>query len=645
MNRRLLHLDATKRCWWLETLDTDGVQKDPREDYFVLTGEPLCQYLLRRHSAAMIIARGPMPFLSGNKATIGYISPLTGVPHYSFVGGRAAAQLLNLGLDAICLQPPQRPEHQDPQCYVVVSGRAPALKIEFKPAQDLPAGQRSAFYWLLEHELDDNRHVGSIFTIGEGALLGYRSANLAVEAIYHAGRGGAGAIFARLATALVLRGEPMEQDEFFADADTAFARNPNATIAPLLDTHCARLSAKTGGTIQKLYDTGANPPGQNTLPASNARRLGYSTADIASPRMLRATRKGQTGCHWCQVDCRHWHWVPADYAPSGRDMLLDDFEPTYAIFAMLGLTPAEDTLSSKLHLLTDVNQRIMLPIEQMGCDVINIGLGLAALFEGLGQGLVPGQDVPGFLRDLAPEDSSPGCHLETAASAVAMLRTGEAVKYPALRAVGDGPQALAEEYPAMQDIVFTSGKATLGNAGHCNALWTFLMPFSRFFGHYVGQYYKVDEELPAPGSDQESYRLCFERTTARLLRREFYWLLGNALSLCAFTFVVFSQDGQGEALSDDARLVRLLRNYDIHTSRADLMWFSQAFWAQSIRLKCDFGWRPTAASDLPRRVYEGLSLALERSPGELMELMDMLIDEWKRQAGSTLRRFGYQVPW
>ena len=67
--------------------------------------------------------------------------------------------------------------------------------------------------------------------------------------------------------------------------------------------------------------------------------------------MLKATRKGQTGCYWCQVDCRHYHWIPADYAPDSRDMLLDDFEPTYAVFAMLGLTPAEDTFQARLDLL------------------------------------------------------------------------------------------------------------------------------------------------------------------------------------------------------------------------------------------------------------------------------------------------------
>jgi hypothetical protein len=197
----------------------------------------------------------------------------------------------------------------------------------------------------------------------------------------------------------------------------------------------------------------------------------------------------------------------------------------------------------------------------------------------------------------------------------------------------------------MQDIVFTSGRGTLGNAGHCNALWTFLMPFSRFFGHYVGQYYKVEEELPPPGSDQAAYRACFERVVGRLLAREFFWLLANALSQCAFTFVIFSQDGQGERLSDDNLLVRLLRNYGIRSTRADLEWFAQAFWAQSIDLKCQFGWRPPSAVDFPRRVYEALSLALDHPPGELQSLMDVLIDEWKRQAGEVLARFGYEAPW
>jgi aldehyde:ferredoxin oxidoreductase len=644
MHRRILVIDSATRSWRLETLHVETLDKDPRQDYFVLSGEPLCQYLLRRDPGGLVFARGPMPFLSGNKASVGYVSPLTSVPHYSFVGGRAAAQLLNLGLDAICLQDEQT--GLPLLHYLVVGGRAPNLTVEFKPAADLPTGQRSAYYWLLERELGSDAYAGSIFTVGEGARLGYRSANLAVEAIYHAGRGGAGAVFARFASALVLRGEPMQLADFFIDDNSPFARNPNAVIAPLLDKHCTRLSAKTGGTIAKLYATGADPEGKNTLPARNAQRLGYQLADLGSPQVLKATRQGQTGCHWCQVDCRHYHWVDVDYAPSGRDLFLDDFEPTYAMFAMLGLGPTEDTLQGRLNLLAEVDRRLILPIEQMGCDVINIGVGLAALFEGVERGIIPTDDVPDFIAH------SDGLgDLEVAVQAVGLLRTPQASEYPALYGVGDGPQAMAERYPEMQDIVFTGGKGTLANAGHCSTLWTFLMPFSRFFGHYVGQIYKIDGQLPSPDAGQEAYRECFEDVVERMLQREFFWLLSNALSQCAFTFVIFSQDGEGERLSDDdgrsssASLVRILRHYGIQTTRADLEWFAQAFWAQSMDLKRQFGWQPPSATDLPHRIYEALSLALDRPPEELQVLMELLIGEWKRQAGETMARFGYDVTW
>jgi aldehyde:ferredoxin oxidoreductase len=649
MRRRLLLIDFAAWRWRLETLQPKSLEKDSCEDYFVLSGESLCQYLLRRDPGALIISRGPMPFLSGNKASVGYVSPLTGVPHYSFVGGRAAAQLLNLGLDAICLQ--GKRADLPLSHYLVVSGRAPNLTVEFKPSDTLPSGQREAYYWLLERELGSDTHAGSILTLGEGARLGYLSANLAVEAIYHAGRGGAGAVLARFAQALVLRGEPMELAEFFAGVSPppqagegpavgAFARSPNAAIAPLLDKHCARLSGKTGGTISKLYTTGADPGGRNTLPAQNARQMGYALADLGGPQVLKATRRGQTGCHWCQIDCRHYHWVDVNYAPAGHDMLLDDFEPTYATFAMLDLEPTEDTLQARLDLRDEVDRRLILPIEQMGCDIMNVGLGLAALFEGIERGLIPATDYPPALAGRAGAE-----RLEAAVQAVAMLRSGQASEYPALRAVGDGPQALAEVYPAMQDIVFTSGQGTLGNAGHTNALWTFLMPFSRFFGHYVGQLYKIEEELPPPGSHESAYRACFQRVVQRVLQKEFFWVLCNALSMCAFTFVIFSQDGKGERLSDDNLLVKLLCHYGIHTTRADLEWFAQAFWAQSIDLKCRLGWKPPAAADFPRRVYEALALALERTPEELQSLMEMLIREWKRQAEEVMCRFGYEVSW
>jgi hypothetical protein len=169
MNRRILIIDPSAERWWLEALHVETLEKDPREDYLVLSGETLCQCLLRRAPNALVIARGPMPFLSGNKASVGYVSPLTGVPHYSFVGGRAAAQLLNLGLDAICFQGVRNRvsslhlrETLVSGAYIVATGHAPNLTVAFKPAGELPTGQRSAFYWLLEQELGGNTHAGSI---------------------------------------------------------------------------------------------------------------------------------------------------------------------------------------------------------------------------------------------------------------------------------------------------------------------------------------------------------------------------------------------------------------------------------------------------------------------------------------------------
>ena len=229
--------------------------------------------------------------------------------------------------------------------------------------------------------------------------------------------------------------------------------------------------------------------------------------------------------------------------------------------------------------------------------------------------------------------------------AVAILGTPEAAKYPALRAVGDGPQALAKRYPEMQDVLFTCGEGTLGNPGHCNALWTFLMPFSRFFSHYSGQIYKIAGELPVSGSNQETFRAFFRQIVGRILQREFFWLLCNAFSHCAFTFVIFSQDGKGDELRQDDLLIRLLRHYGIHLTNDELIEFSQAFWAQSIDLKCQYGWRPQSAAGFPKRVYEALSSTLDRSPEELETLMGQLITEWKQQAGEVLTRFGYEARW
>ncbi len=653
MARHLLILDATNERYWLETLDARTAQYTApgvygaREDYGPLYGETVCQYLLRQAPDGLSIARGPLPFLAGNKATIGYLSPLTGAPHYSFVGGRTAAQLFYLGLDAVLLTGPHHKVSDRRPPLVVIEGRAPNLHVSFLPADlpadELPRGQRSAFYWLVERHLDGEPDAGSVLTLGQAAYLGHQAANLAAEAIYHAGRGGCGTVFARFVSALVLRGEPLPLGEAFPalGGETAPPRwQPNQEIVPLLDRYCDRFLAADGGTIPKLEATGGGP--EPTLPSVNARSLGYPAADLGSSKVLQATRQGRTGCHWCPIDCRFYHWVEADYAPDGEDRFLDDFEPAYAMLAMLDLQPADESLASLVAFRQEVDRRLMQPIEQLGLDVIDVGVALAALLEGIEAGLIPPEDLPTELQTAKLGD------FEAVARTLEWLQRSvdrETDENALRRLIASGPQALARAYPALQERVFTGGVRTLGNAGHSNALWTFLMPFSRFFGHYVGQIYKIDEDLPPAGAAAEAYRACFRRVINRMLQREFFWILCNAFSMCAFVFVIFSQDGEGERLSDDQRFVRLLHQYGIETTQADLEWFAQAFWAQSMALKQDYGWRPPTADEFPERIYEALSLALGRAPGELRSLMDLLIDEWRRQAGETMTRFGYEVPW
>ena len=625
--RRLLVLESGQRRYRLRLLEATA-------ELPLLSGEALCHALLREDPDALVIARGPMPFLSGNKATVGYLSPLTGLPHYSFVGGRAFSELLDLGLDALVFAGAGHTAAGRPGDYVVVSGRAPRLSVEWRSAADLPTGQRSAFHWLLARELDGQPERGSVFAIGEGAHLGYRTANLAVDGLYHAGRGGAGLAFARFAAALVLRGRPLDWQDWFGPRADAFWELREGEFRRRLEHYTERLSRRDGGTVTKLDATGQGP--RATLPSRNAQRVGYDLADLGASAVLRARRAGQTGCHWCQVNCRHWHWLEVDYTAEGRDRFLDDFEPTYAIFAMLDLRPEEDSLSARLRLLEEVDRRVMLPIEQMGCDVIDIGLALAALFEGLENGLIPDDDVPPFLQK-GPYLGN----LEAAARVAEALRAGDGS--PALQAAAHGPQGLAERYPVLQDALFTSGRGTLGNAGHANALWTFLMPVSRYFGHYVGQFYKIGGQLP-PSGDAEAARLLFRQVVREALEREFFGVLCNSLSACAFTFVLFSQDGQGMALDDSDLLVRTLACYGLETRREELEWYAESFWSQSIAHKLALGWRPPSAAGYPDRVFEVLSSSLGRPTAELRALMDELIAEWKQQAGEVLYRHGHPVP-
>ena len=86
------------------------------------------------------------------------------------------------------------------------------------------------------------------------------------------------------------------------------------------------------------------------------------TADDPPPneadllRTLLASRDGHTACQWCEVRCRHFCFVEVDYAPDGVDVLLDDFEPAYAVCAMLDLKPEQQTPSRTIMALRNVNR-------------------------------------------------------------------------------------------------------------------------------------------------------------------------------------------------------------------------------------------------------------------------------------------------
>jgi len=628
--RRILIINAAEHTWRLRTLQPADLPTGTQFSLDLLYGEALAQFFLREDASRMVLARGPMVYLAGNKLTVGYISPLTGLPHYSFVGGRSYAELNQLGLDAIVFDAPGDFIAEE---YLTISGRAPAIQVEWKPAADLPNGQRSAYHWLVREELDGRNEAGSVLCLGEAGRLGFPAANLGCDGIYHAGRGGAGFVFSRFAAGLALKGDSLPAHAGLGARYQPLVEIRDEEILPRTDRYCQRLSRRDGGTINKMAVTGAGAT--PSMPAHNAQTMGYRFAELGGKKVLEKSRAGKTGCHWCQVNCRHWHWVEFADAPGGLDRFLDDFEPAYAVYSMLDLTPESNDLKAQLSFVEEVDRLIMLPAEQLGMDVIDLGVGLAALFEGLQEGIIQIKDVPEELRE-GPYFGN----VAAVKSSIEALRRGDAS--PALKALRAGPQGLAEGYPLLQDRVFSSGKASLGNPGHCNALWTFLMPLSRFFGHYSGQIYKIDGQLKPEMSAAELDGL-FKRVIGEMLQREFLSCLGNTLSNCAFTFVAYSQDGKGIRLDESRLLARTLEVYGLDVRQEDLQWFAEAFWAQSIALKQEMGWRLPDSSDLPARVYEALSQSLKISPVILYEWMDKLIAEWRRQAASVMRKYGFEI--
>ncbi len=251
---------------------------------------------------------------------------------------------------------------------------------------------------------------------------------------------------------------------------------------------------------------------------------------------------------------------------------------------------------------------------------------MAALYEGISKDVIPLSDVPEFLHH---KESNFGS-IEKAHGILELLETNDH-EYRAIRCLGDGPQALADAYPEMRDSVFTCGAKTLGNPGHCNKLWTFLMPFSRFFSHYSAQIYKVSGSIPE-NPDQDVLQELFPCVIDEMFQREYFSILCNTLSCCAFGFVIFTEGGAGVELSRDDLLVKVLHFYGIEITREELMRFAQNFWAQSMDLKSKHGWQPPDAHQFPYRIFEAVSQAISHPPEKCREMMNLLIVEWKRQA-------------
>ena len=167
--RYILKIDASNKSYTLEDIDPSNLQKDEREDYSLFWGEALAQYLLRQNPEDFVVARGPFTRFPSNKSTVGYISPLTGLPHYSFVGGQSFREIWQLGLDAIVLTNPldSIAEH-----YVTVSGYVPDTEVQFIADRELPRGQRSAYYYLVEKELEGHALWGSVLHWDMGHITG-----------------------------------------------------------------------------------------------------------------------------------------------------------------------------------------------------------------------------------------------------------------------------------------------------------------------------------------------------------------------------------------------------------------------------------------------------------------------------------------
>lgn len=347
-----------------------SVIAEPLSEYelrAVIGGVGLGALLLLRHPGALVIAFGPLlgtPLTTSAKLSIVAKSPATQRFCDALSSSDFAIEGKRTGFDAIVIEGVAA----EPSVLLLGDGD----RMELVPAgegwsSDLTMSQATA--WL------EGRFSGYTFaTVGPAALHDVMFACI-MNGGRHAGRGGLGALLARMR----LRAIGVRGDRPVPLADAA------RTVAIAKDL--ARRSLGPATEKYRVLGTVANLATFNRLAALPTRNFQASTfegAEALSGEVLHATReRGRGSCRSCTIGCEHFFEVRPGEAPQKVE-----YENVFALGPLCGVSDPETVLAAA---------RLC---DELGMDTISTGATIAFAMECAERGLLRDERWVDDARDL-----------------------------------------------------------------------------------------------------------------------------------------------------------------------------------------------------------------------------------------------------
>lgn len=364
---RVLHVDLSRRRFWV----TD--RRDLFEKY--LGGTGIAIQLLKEECPEgidpfspdnpIIFAVGPLTgvFPIASKTVAMFKSPHTGNLGESHAGGRSAVAIRMAGYGAIVV----KGASETPVYLVVESDR-----IHFRDASAL-WGMASFTAGRALREKEPGAGTRTIMRIGRAGERLVRYACVITETYRHFGRLGLGAVFgSKKLKAIMVCGkrslkvtDPVQYREVYSEIFESLVKSP-----AMRKYH----DLGTAMNVNVLNEAGA-------LPTRNLEKARFESANEISGERFREKHLGRRiACAHCPVSCVHLAALREPYETEPyfykTRMVCYDYEPIYALGAMIGVSSTEGLL------------RLSDEVETLGLDAISAGVVLAWATEAQQKGLV-----------------------------------------------------------------------------------------------------------------------------------------------------------------------------------------------------------------------------------------------------------------